>query len=55
MSMSSQQDFEPHIISTCESHTNGDGRECPYCVDSEYYSQNTLNGAVTVTSGSGIN
>lgn len=52
MSMSNKQDFEPHIISTCETHANGDGRDCSYGVDSEYYSQNTLNSAVAVTVGS---
>ena len=51
MSMSNQRDFEPHIISTCENHDSGDGRDCSYGVDSEYYSQNTLNGAVTITPG----
>lgn len=55
MAMTNQQDFEPHIISTCQAHSNGDGRDCTYGTDSEYYSTNTLNASVSVSVGSGSN
>lgn len=48
MSVSKTVDAEPNIISTCENHTHGDGRECEWTCDSEYYSTNTLDQNVTV-------
>ena len=48
MSMSDIKDYKPKDIATCTNHTTGNGRECSYGVDSENYSQNTLEPSVTV-------
>lgn len=60
MAISNWADFEPQIISTCNSkhgsdnkrHNTGNGRDCEYGVDSENYSTNTLESEVTITGGS---
>ena len=52
MSMSNIVDGYPKIIATCENHKDGNGRECEWGCDSEYYSQNTLKTNVTTTNGS---
>ena len=49
MSMSNIKTAEPTTINTCQNHTQGDGRECAWYADSEYYDVNTLEGNVTVT------
>ena len=35
-------------IEKCDNHKNGNGRDCEWISDSEYYSQNTLDQNVTV-------
>ena len=60
MAISNPADFEPQIVSTCDSahgsdnkrHNTGNGRNCEYGVDSEKYSTNTLESEVTITGGS---
>lgn len=51
MSMTNIIDAKPKIIATCVNHTEGNGRECEWGCDSEYYSKNTLTECVTVTQG----
>lgn len=48
MSMSNIVDFKPKDIAACKNHDAGNGRECSYGVDSEYYSQNTVDQNVSV-------
>lgn len=36
-------------ISWCGGHVSGDGRDCPWHVDSENYSTNTIDTNVTLT------
>lgn len=49
MSMTNITDAKPKIIATCENHTQGNGRQCEWGCDSEYYSQDTLRSHVTVS------
>lgn len=48
MSVSNTVDAKMHVINTCENHTEGNGRECSWGADSEYYGANTLAQNVTI-------
>lgn len=52
MSLSNIREFSSNVIAYCENHDKGDGRSCSYGVDSEYYSQNTIDQHVVRRPGS---
>jgi len=49
MSLSNTVRKEPTEFATCDNHKTGNGRQCEWISDSEYYSTNTMDGNVTVT------
>ena len=60
MALSNVQSFTPTTIAVCNDttpshhgpHNSGNGRACTYGVDSENYSTNTLEQAVSISPGS---
>ena len=54
MSMSSMTDHWETVLNTCDNHkiSQGNGRECEWYADSEFYAQDTVKTNVTTTNGS---
>jgi len=49
MSMSNVKTASPTIINTCQEHATGNGIQCEFRADSEYYSANTMEANVTIS------
>ena len=54
MSMSSMSDHWDTVLNTCTNHpiSSGNGRECEWYADSEFYAQDTVKSNVTTKPGS---